>query len=93
MKVGQTLTIVTSEYNADGKEIRAHRPISFESSNPNICKVGKKNSHKYGVAVAGKANTYKSRTITAKAAGECTIWVFAQNGIYTKVNVKVKPAD
>ncbi len=93
MKVGQTLTIVTSEYNADGKEIRAHRPISFESSNPNICKVGKKNSHKYGVAVTGKANTYKSRTITAKAAGGCTIWVFAQNGIYTKVNVKVKPAD
>ena len=93
MKVGQTLTIVTSEYNADGKEIRAHRPISFESSNPNICKVGKKNSHKYGVTVAGKANTYKSRTITAKAAGECTIWVFAQNGIYTKVNVKVKPVD
>lgn len=90
MKVGQSLTIITSEYNKDGKEIRAHRPISFESSDTNICKVGKKNSHKYGVEVKGKANTYKSRAITAKAEGECTIYVFAQNGLYTKINVTVK---
>ena len=90
MKVGQTLKIVTSEYSKDGKEIRAHRPISFESSKPEICKIGKKSSHKYGVEVKGKANTYKSRTITAKAEGECTIYVFAQNGLYTKINVTVK---
>ena len=92
MKVGQTLKIVASEYNADGKEIRAHRPISFESSKPDILKVGKKKNHKYGVEVKDKANTYKSHTITAKAEGECTIYVFAQNGIYTKVNVTVKAA-
>ena len=90
MKVGQTLTIVASESNADDKEIRAHRPISFESSKPEVCKIGKKSSHKYGVEVSGKANTYKSRTITAKAEGECTIYVFAQNGLYTKINVTVK---
>ena len=90
MKVGQSLKIVTSEYNKDGKEIRAHRPISFESSDPNICKIGKKSSHKYGVVVADKANTYKSHTITAKAAGECDIYVFAQNGVYKKIHVTVK---
>ncbi|MCR4625924.1 MAG: InlB B-repeat-containing protein [Lachnospiraceae bacterium] len=92
MKVGQTLKIVASEYNADGKEIRAHRPISFESSKPDILKVGKKKNHKYGVEVKDKANTYKSHTIFANAAGECTIYVFAQNGLYTKVNVTVKAA-
>jgi len=90
MKVGQTLKIVASEYNADGKEIRAHRPISFESSKPDILKVGKKKNHKYGVEVKDKANTYKSHTIFANAAGECTIYVFAQNGLYTKVNVTIK---
>lgn len=92
MKVGQTLKIVASEYNADGKEIRAHRPISFESSNTNICKIGTRAKHKYGIEVKDKANTYKSYSITAKAEGECTIYVFAQNGIYTKVNVTVKAA-
>ncbi|MBQ6025176.1 MAG: InlB B-repeat-containing protein [Lachnospiraceae bacterium] len=90
LKVGQSLKIVTSEYNKDGKEIRAHRPISFESSDPAICKIGKKSSHKYGVAVAGKANTYKSHTITALAAGECDIYAFAQNGVFKKIHVTVK---
>ena len=90
LKVGQSLKIVTSEYNRDGKEIRAHRPISFESSDPAICKIGKKSSHKYGVVVADKANTYKSHTITALAAGECDIYVFAQNGVYKTIHVTVK---
>lgn len=90
LKVGQSLKIVTSEYNKDGKEIRAHRPISFESSDPAICKIGKKSSHKYGVVVADKANTYKSHTITALAAGECDIYVFAQNGVYKTIHVTVK---
>ena len=90
MKVGQSLVLISSEKSNVGKEIRAHRPISFESSDPDVCKVGKKKSHKYGKAVTGMDNTYKSYAITAVAAGECDIHAFAQNGIYTTIHVTVK---
>jgi len=89
MKVGQSLVLVSSEKSNTGKEIRAHRAISFESSNTNVCKVGKKKNHKYGKEVTGMDNTYKSYAITAVAAGECDIHAFAQNGIYTTIHVTV----
>ena len=90
LKVGQSLVLVSSEKSNTGKEIREHRPISFESSDPSVCVVGKKKNHKYGKEVASKDNTYKSHAITAVAVGECDINVFAQNGLYKKIHVTVK---
>ena len=47
---------------------------------------------KYGVAKAVKVNKTKATIKKVKGVkkGKCTIYVYAQNGVYKTVNIKVK---
>lgn len=77
----------TTKKSPDGKKIRLHRPICFESSDTKVATV-KKNGKRIDKKAASSLRC--TAKIKAKKPGECIIWVYAQDGIYTPVKVYVK---
>ena len=72
LKPGKKAKIKASIVKPNGKKVKNHRKLSYESMNPKVATVAKNGS----VKAVAKGTTY--------------IYVYAQNGVYAKVKVKVK---